>query len=35
VSVLRRARDIAVGIPVLLAWQLIEARRMARERQPN
>ena len=39
VSVLRRARDIAVGIPVLLAWQLVEARRirerMARERQPN
>jgi putative membrane protein len=39
VSVLRRARDIAVGIPVLLAWQLIEARRlrqrMAREQLPN
>ena len=39
VSVLRRARDIAVGIPVLLAWQLVEAHRirerMARERQPN
>ena len=35
VSVLRRARDIAVGIPVLLAWQLIEARRMARGRPPN
>ena len=28
VSVLRRARDIAVGIPALLAWQLVEARRM-------
>jgi len=27
VSALRRARDIAVGIPVLLGWQLIEARR--------
>jgi hypothetical protein len=35
VSVLRRARDIAVGIPVLLAWQLIEARRMARGQPPN
>ena len=38
VSVLRRGRDIAVGIPVLLAWQLAEARRirlMAQERQPN
>jgi len=38
VSVLRRARDIAVGVPVLLAWQLVEARRiryMAQERQPN
>jgi hypothetical protein len=32
---LRRARDLTVGIPVLLAWQLIEARRMARERKPN
>ena len=38
VSVLRRARDLAVGIPVLLAWQLVEARRgrpMAQERRPN
>jgi len=39
VSVLRRARDIAVGIPALLAWQWIEARRirhrMAQERRPN
>ena len=35
VSMLRRARDLTVGIPVLLAWQLIEARRMARERKPN
>jgi len=39
ISMLRRARDIVVGIPVLLAWQLVEARRvghrMARGRQPN
>jgi putative membrane protein len=30
VSLLRRARDIAVGVPVLLAWQLVEARRLHR-----
>lgn len=28
VSLLRRGRDIAVGIPVLLAWQAVEARRI-------
>jgi len=28
VSLMRRARDIAVGIPALLAWQLVEARRI-------
>lgn len=28
VSILRRARDLAVGIPILLAAQLIEARRL-------
>jgi putative membrane protein len=27
VSLLRRARDLAVGVPVLLVWQFIEARR--------
>jgi putative membrane protein len=27
VSLLRRARDIAVGIPILLVWQFFEARR--------
>jgi len=26
-SLLRRARDICVGVPVLLLWQLVEARR--------
>jgi uncharacterized membrane protein YbhN (UPF0104 family) len=35
VSVLRRARDVVVGIPVLLAWQWIEARRMAKSRSSN
>jgi len=28
VSLLRRARDIAVGVPALLIWQLVEARRI-------
>ena len=32
VSLVRRARDITVGVPVLLIWQLGEARRI-RERQ--
>ena len=27
VSLIRRARDIAVGVPVLLIWQLVEVRR--------
>jgi hypothetical protein len=26
-SLLKRARDIVIGIPVLLAWQLLEGRR--------
>jgi putative membrane protein len=30
VSLLRRARDIVVAVPVLIAWQLIEGRRAAR-----
>ena len=30
VSLLRRARDIVVAVPVLLIWQLIEGRRAAR-----
>jgi hypothetical protein len=29
-SPLHRARDILVAVPVLLIWQLIEARRAAR-----
>lgn len=28
VSLMRRARDIAVGVPVLLIWQAVEARRI-------
>jgi hypothetical protein len=28
VSLVRRARDIAVGVPVLLIWQTFEARRL-------
>ncbi len=29
-SLVRRARDVAIGIPALLAWQVVEARRSAR-----
>lgn len=29
VSLVRRARDIAIGVPILLVWQFIEARRLA------
>lgn len=28
VSLVRRARDIAVGVPILLVWQLVEMRRL-------
>jgi len=35
VSLLRRARDISVGIPVLLAWHLVEARRAKLSRRPR
>jgi putative membrane protein len=30
-SLLKRARDIAVGIPMLLSWQLLESRRRLRD----
>jgi hypothetical protein len=30
VSLLRRARDLAVGVPILLVWQLVEVRRLRR-----
>jgi hypothetical protein len=29
-SLLRRARDVVVAVPVLLAWQVVEARRAAK-----
>ncbi|MDR3538119.1 MAG: lysylphosphatidylglycerol synthase domain-containing protein [Acetobacteraceae bacterium] len=32
VSLVRRARDIAVGVPILLIWQLLEMRRLRREK---
>jgi putative membrane protein len=32
-SLLKRARDIAVGVPVLLSWQLVEGRRSLSERR--
>jgi putative membrane protein len=28
VSIVRRARDLAVGVPILLVWQLVEMRRL-------
>jgi len=28
VSLIRRARDVAVGVPILLLWQVLEARRL-------
>ena len=34
-SLLKRARDIAVGVPVLLSWQLVEGRRSLREPKPS
>jgi putative membrane protein len=33
VSLVRRARDIAVGIPILLIWQWVEMRRLRRNRK--
>jgi putative membrane protein len=35
VSLLRRARDIAIGTPVLLIWQLIEMRRLRHSKRPS
>lgn len=32
-SLLKRARDIAIGVPVLLSWQLAEGRRTLAERR--
>ena len=32
-SLLRRARDIAIGVPVLLLWQFVEARRIGKMTQ--
>ena len=31
-SLLKRARDLAIGVPALLAWQLVESRRLLRAR---
>jgi uncharacterized membrane protein YbhN (UPF0104 family) len=33
VSLLRRARDIAIGIPILLVWQAVEVRHLRRARR--
>jgi len=29
VSLIRRARDVAIGVPILLLWQVLEARRLS------
>ena len=28
VSLIRRARDLVVGVPILLLWQLVDVRRL-------
>ncbi|HQT78158.1 MAG TPA: lysylphosphatidylglycerol synthase domain-containing protein [Rhodopila sp.] len=33
VSLVRRARDIAVGVPILLIWQYVEVRRLRQRRR--
>ena len=33
VSLLRRGRDVVVGIPILLIWQFVEVRRL--QAKPN
>ena len=30
-SLLKRARDVAVGVPALISWQIVEGRRRLRE----
>ena len=35
VSIVRRARDIAVGVPILLLWQMVEMRRLRATRQSS
>jgi hypothetical protein len=32
-SLLKRARDIVIGVPVIAAWQLMEARALLRSRR--
>jgi glycosyltransferase 2 family protein len=32
VSLVRRARDIAIGVPILLLWQFVEMRRLRMRR---
>jgi putative membrane protein len=34
-SLLKRARDLALGLPALLAWQVVEARRALEPKIPN
>ncbi|HUB13574.1 MAG TPA: lysylphosphatidylglycerol synthase domain-containing protein [Acetobacteraceae bacterium] len=32
VSLIRRARDVTIGVPILLLWQMLEARRLGGQR---
>jgi putative membrane protein len=34
-SLIKRARDIAIGVPGLLSWQILESRRRLREPEPQ
>jgi glycosyltransferase 2 family protein len=34
ISLLKRARDIAIGVPTLVVWQIVESHRMARGAWP-
>jgi hypothetical protein len=35
VSLVRRARDIVIGVPILLVWQFVEMRRLRAAEQMN
>lgn len=34
ISLLKRARDIAIGVPILVIWQIVESHRMVRRTGP-
>ena len=35
VSLVRRARDVVIGVPILLIWQSVEMRRLRVMRRPE